>query len=76
MAQLTLNVDGRARSIEIDDPAMPLLYALRDDLGLSNPRFGRGLRQCGAAPRLVAGRPARGRASTRSTKPPSTVARR
>jgi aerobic-type carbon monoxide dehydrogenase small subunit (CoxS/CutS family) len=27
---------------------MPLLYALRDDLGLSNPRFGCGLAQCGA----------------------------
>jgi nicotinate dehydrogenase subunit A len=48
MAQLTLHVDGRARPIEVDDPAMPLLYALRDDLGLINPRFGCGLGQCGA----------------------------
>jgi len=46
--QLTLHVDGRARTIEIDDPAMPLLYALRDELGLINPRFGCGLGQCGA----------------------------
>ena len=49
MAQeLTFQVDGRARTIEIDDPAMPLLYALRDELGLINPRFGCGLGQCGA----------------------------
>ncbi|HEU0145775.1 MAG TPA: (2Fe-2S)-binding protein [Bradyrhizobium sp.] len=46
--QITLNVDGRPRPIEIDDPDMPLLYALRDDLGLNNPRFGCGLGQCGA----------------------------
>jgi len=45
---LTLNVDGQARAIEIDDPDMPLLYALRDDLKLNNPRFGCGLGQCGA----------------------------
>ena len=39
MAQsLTLKVNGKTHSIEIDDPDMPLLYALRDDLGLNNPR--------------------------------------
>ena len=32
MAQLTLTVDGKPRTIEIDDPDMPLLYALRDEL--------------------------------------------
>src|SRR5262249_17932832 len=48
MAQLTLMVDGRPRSIEVDDPDMPLLYALRDELQLNNPRFGCGLGQCGA----------------------------
>jgi nicotinate dehydrogenase subunit A len=49
MAQtLTLHVDGAPRSVEIDDPDMPLLYALRDDLRLNNPRFGCGLGQCGA----------------------------
>src|SRR4051812_17879477 len=46
--QITLNVDGRPRPIEIDDPDMPLLYALRNDLGLHRPRFGCGLGQCGA----------------------------
>jgi aerobic-type carbon monoxide dehydrogenase small subunit (CoxS/CutS family) len=56
MAQITLQVDGRARTIEVDDPAMPLLYALRDELGLSNPRFGCGLGQCGACTVHVDGR--------------------
>ena len=32
----------------VDDPDMPLLYALRNDLGLHGPRFGCGLGQCGA----------------------------
>jgi aerobic-type carbon monoxide dehydrogenase small subunit (CoxS/CutS family) len=32
----------------LDDPDMPLLYALRDELGLNNPHFGCGLAQCGA----------------------------
>jgi aerobic-type carbon monoxide dehydrogenase small subunit (CoxS/CutS family) len=45
--------------IEVDDPGMPLLYALRDDLGLSNPRFGCGLGQCGACTVHVDGRAVR-----------------
>jgi aerobic-type carbon monoxide dehydrogenase small subunit (CoxS/CutS family) len=48
MAALTLVVDGNARVVDVDDPDMPLLYALRDDLQLNNPRFGCGLGQCGA----------------------------
>jgi len=43
-----LNVNGKTVSITIDDPKMPLLYALRDNLGLQGPRFGCGLGQCGA----------------------------
>jgi nicotinate dehydrogenase subunit A len=43
-----LNVNGRSRTITIDDPDMPLLYALRDNLGLQGPLFGCGLAQCGA----------------------------
>ena len=44
----TLNVNGKPASVKYDDPQMPLLYALRDDLGLHGPRFGCGLGQCGA----------------------------
>jgi nicotinate dehydrogenase subunit A len=56
---VTLLVDGKTRTITVDDPDMPLLYALRDDLGLNNPRFGCGLGQCGACTVHIDGRPAR-----------------
>jgi nicotinate dehydrogenase subunit A len=44
----TLKVNGERVSVTIDDPNMPLLYALRGNLGLHGPRFGCGLGQCGA----------------------------
>jgi nicotinate dehydrogenase subunit A len=44
----SLSVNGEPVSIAIDDPEMPLLYALRDNLALHGPRFGCGLGQCGA----------------------------
>ena len=43
----SLNVNGKVETVEADAD-MPLLYALRDDLGLNNPHFGCGLAQCGA----------------------------
>src|ERR1700741_598124 len=58
MARIELNVDGQAHTIEADAD-MPLLYALRDDLGLRNPRFGCGLSQCGACTVLINGEPVR-----------------
>jgi nicotinate dehydrogenase subunit A len=57
--QIELHVNGTAQVIEVDDPDMPLLYALRDDLGLNNPRFGCGLGQCGACTVHVEGRAVR-----------------
>ena len=57
--RLTLTVNGNVQAIAVDDPDMPLLYALRDDLGLNNPRFGCGLGQCGACTVHVDGRPTR-----------------
>jgi nicotinate dehydrogenase subunit A len=57
--QIELHVNGRAQAIEVDDPDMPLLYALRDDLQLNNPRFGCGLGQCGACTVHVDGRAVR-----------------
>ena len=47
MPQYTLKVDGRTHTVEADAD-MPLLYALRDDLGLNHPNFGCGLSQCGS----------------------------
>jgi nicotinate dehydrogenase subunit A len=46
--QIHLVVDGKSHTLSVDDPDMPLLYALRDELGMSNPHFGCGLAQCGA----------------------------
>src|ERR1700687_5304085 len=53
--RIVVNVNGQASTIEVDDPQMPLLYALRNDLGLHGPRFGCGLGQCGACTVLVDG---------------------
>src|SRR6267378_8477779 len=47
LARISLDVNGKVHSIDAD-PDMPLLYALRNDLGLNNPHFGCGLAQCGA----------------------------
>jgi aerobic-type carbon monoxide dehydrogenase small subunit (CoxS/CutS family) len=47
MARISLDVNGKVQTIDAD-PDMPLLYALRNDLGLNNPHFGCGLAQCGA----------------------------
>ena len=44
----TLNVNSERITATVDDPEMPLLYVLRDNLGLHGPRFGCGLAQCGA----------------------------
>jgi nicotinate dehydrogenase subunit A len=48
MTSTQLNVNGKTVSLSVDDPDVPLLYVLRDDLGLHGPRFGCGLGQCGA----------------------------
>ena len=55
MATVSLRVNGRAQTLEIDDPAMPLLYALRDQLDLHGPKFGCGLGQCGACTVIING---------------------
>jgi aerobic-type carbon monoxide dehydrogenase small subunit (CoxS/CutS family) len=50
-----LNVNDRAHEVDAD-PRTPLLYVLRDDLGLNGAKFGCGLGQCGACTVLVDGR--------------------
>jgi aerobic-type carbon monoxide dehydrogenase small subunit (CoxS/CutS family) len=45
--RIAFELNGKNASVDAD-PDMPLLYALRGDLGLDNPHFGCGLAQCGA----------------------------
>jgi nicotinate dehydrogenase subunit A len=45
---IAFQLNGRPARVRVEDPQMPLLYVLRDDLGLRGPRFGCGLGQCGA----------------------------
>ena len=59
MAKLSLRVNGSIREIDAADSNIPLLYAIRDHLGLSGTHFGCGLAQCGACTVLVAGRAVR-----------------
>src|SRR5262249_776428 len=56
---VSLNVNGKAVKVNVDDPDMPLLYALRDNLRLHGPRFGCGLGQCGACTVHVDGKAVR-----------------
>src|SRR5436853_2504704 len=51
---ITLTVNGTTHRLDID-PATPLLYALRDNLGLNGAKFGCGLGQCGACTVVVDG---------------------
>jgi nicotinate dehydrogenase subunit A len=53
---ITLLVNGAAHRLDID-PATPLLYALRGELGLNGAKFGCGLGQCGACTVIVDGEP-------------------
>jgi nicotinate dehydrogenase subunit A len=53
-----LNVNGKAHTVDAD-PDMPLLYALRNDVGLNSPHFGCGLAQCGACTVHLDGEPIR-----------------
>jgi isoquinoline 1-oxidoreductase subunit alpha len=44
---VTLKVNGQTHTLDIE-PEMPLLWALRDELGLTGTKFGCGIAQCGA----------------------------
>ena len=59
MPQYRLTVNGVASSVYAWDPQMPLLYALRNTLGLHGAKFGCGLGQCGACTVLVDNVPTR-----------------
>src|SRR5437899_5827563 len=68
MSNVTMKVNGRTHTLDID-PATPLLYILRNDLGLQGPRFGCGLGQCGACTVIING------TATRSCITPASTAK-
>jgi nicotinate dehydrogenase subunit A len=55
---LSITVNGRRHEI-VADPATPLLYVLRNDLGLNATKYGCGIGRCGACTVLIDGRPER-----------------
>jgi len=67
MSNITLQVNGKRHTVDID-PSTPLLYILRNDLGLQGPRFGCGLGQCGACTVIIRG------AAVRSCVTPASAA--
>lgn len=54
----SITVNGKSRQVAAA-PATPLLYVLRNEIGLSGPRFGCGLSQCGACTVHLDGKPVR-----------------
>jgi isoquinoline 1-oxidoreductase alpha subunit len=52
-ATLTLNVNGRNQTVTVSDPDMPLLWVLRDLLGLTGTKYGCGIEVCGACTVLI-----------------------
>ncbi len=56
--QVTLSINGKRYTLDADDD-LPLLWALRDEIGLTGTKFGCGIAQCGACTVLVDGKPVR-----------------
>ena len=53
-----LNINGKKHSVDVE-PEMPLLWVIRDELGLTGTKYGCGVAQCGACTVLVDGAPVR-----------------
>ena len=48
MVDMSISINGEPYTFEVDDPNMPLLWVLRDLLGLTGTKFGCGVGLCGA----------------------------
>jgi aerobic-type carbon monoxide dehydrogenase small subunit (CoxS/CutS family) len=59
MADISIAVNGKLYSVTVHDPQMPLLWVLRDLLGLTGTKFGCGVGLCGACTVHLDGAPAR-----------------
>jgi len=59
MAQIRLKVNGQTRAVDVDDGETPLLWVLRDGLGLTGTKYGCGAAQCGACTVHVNGKAVR-----------------
>ncbi len=55
---ITLKVNGDQHTLDIEDD-MPLLWALRSEIGLTGTKYGCGIAQCGACTVLLDGKPVR-----------------
>jgi aerobic-type carbon monoxide dehydrogenase small subunit (CoxS/CutS family) len=56
MAVYVFTVNGKRREVTVADPDMPLLWVLRDRLGLTGTRYGCGMGACGACTVLESGK--------------------
>lgn len=59
MPEITLSVNGESRTVNIEDTSTPLLWVLRDTLGMVGTKFGCGIAQCGACTVHLDGQPTR-----------------
>jgi isoquinoline 1-oxidoreductase subunit alpha len=59
MPQMRLKVNGETRTLDVSDPAMPLLWVLRDIAGLTGTKYGCGIGECGACTVHIDGSAAR-----------------
>ena len=59
LTTISFVLNGKQRSVKVDDPETPLLWVLRENLALTGTKFGCGAAQCGACTVQVDGQPAR-----------------
>jgi isoquinoline 1-oxidoreductase alpha subunit len=58
MAQISLTINGESHAVDVTDD-MPLLWVLRDELGITGPKYGCGIAMCGACTVHINGSPVR-----------------